>query len=344
MLLKQGTLKLEENFSLKQYNSFGIDIRAAYFCELYSRLDLQAAISDGLFKKTFLILGGGTNMLFTRDFPGVVFHNNLKGIEVVSESDTVVLVRAAGGELWHNLVHYCVERNWGGIENLSLIPGTVGAAPMQNIGAYGVELKDVFHSLEATDILSGEVKHFNYDDCNFGYRNSVFKNVLKDKYFITAVTLELNKDPLVNITYGAIKDVLIAKGITNPGIKDVSEAVISIRRSKLPDPADLGNAGSFFKNPEIPAHKFQILKTEFPDMPSYPAAQGMIKIPAGWLIEQCGWKGKRIGNTGAHKHQALVLVNYGSASGKEIYDLALQISQSVRDKFDVVINPEVNVI
>ena len=337
-------MKLQENFSLKAYNSFGIDIKAAFFGQLYSENDLQESIAAGLFKGQFLILGGGTNMLFTGDFPGVVLRNNLKGIEKVSENDSTVLVRAAGGELWHSLVQYCVDRNWGGVENLSLIPGTVGAAPMQNIGAYGVELQDVFYSLEAMDILTGEIKVFNYNDCNFGYRNSVFKNTLKGKYFITSVTMQLNKNAQVNISYGAIKDVLQKNGILTPGIKDVSEAVISIRKSKLPDPVVLGNAGSFFKNPEIEISKFEKLLSVFPGMPSYPAPGGLTKIPAGWLIEQCGWKGKRIGNTGTHKDQALVLVNYGNASGHEIYTLAMEIKQSVKDKFDIDIYPEVNII
>lgn len=337
-------MKLEENFSLKAYNSFGIDIKAAFFGGLYSENDLQQSIVDGLFKEKFLILGGGTNMLFTRDFPGVVLQNNLKGISVVSETGQSVFVRAAGGEIWHSLVEYCVGKNWGGVENLSLIPGTVGAAPMQNIGAYGVELKDVFYSLEATDIFTGEIKLFNFDDCKFGYRNSVFKNVLKGKYFISSVTLQLNKNPKVNITYGAIKDVLKLQGITNPGIKEVSDAVISIRKSKLPDPKILGNAGSFFKNPEIEISKFEKLVAAFPNIPSYPAPDGLIKVPAGWLIEQCGWKGKRVGNTGAHKDQALVLVNYGNATGEEIYALALEIKRSVKNKFDIDIYPEVNII
>lgn len=337
-------MKLEENFSLKAYNSFGIDIKAAFFGELHSENDLQQCIADGLFKEKVLILGGGTNMLFTRDFPGVVLQNNLKGISVVSETGQSVLIRAAGGVIWHSLVEYSVAKNWGGIENLSLIPGTVGAAPMQNIGAYGVELKDVFYSLEATDILTGEIKLFNFNDCKFGYRNSIFKNELKGKYFISGVTLQLNKNPKVNITYGAIKDVLKLQDITNPGIKEVSDAVISIRKSKLPDPKILGNAGSFFKNPEIEISKFEKLVKVFPNIPSYPAGNGLIKIPAGWLIEQCGWKGKRVGNTGAHKDQALVLVNYGNATGEEIYALALEIKRSVKDKFDIDIDPEVNII
>ncbi len=337
-------MKLEENFSLKTYNSFGIDIKAAYFGELFTESDLRDSIKSGLFKNTYLIMGGGTNMLFTKDFPGFVFHNNLKGISVISENDQSVLVRAAGGEIWHDMVQFSVERNWGGIENLSLIPGTMGASPMQNIGAYGVELKDVFYSLEAMDILSGELKLFNFDECKFGYRSSIFKNELKGKYFITAVTLQLNKSPQVNITYGAIKDVLQLNGIINPGIKDVSDAVISIRKSKLPDPEILGNAGSFFKNPEIDTDKFEKLLSAFPNTPSYPAAGGLIKVPAGWLIQQCGWKGIRVGNTGAHKDQALVLVNYGNATGEEIYALAMEIKRSVKNKFDIDIHPEVNII
>ena len=337
-------MKLEENFSLKAYNSFGIDIKAAFFGELHSENDLQQCIADGLFKEKVLILGGGTNMLFTRDFPGVVLQNNLKGISVVSETGQSVLIRAAGGEIWHSLVEYSVAKNWGGIENLSLIPGTVGAAPMQNIGAYGVELKDVFYSLEATDILTGEIKLFNFNDCKFGYRNSIFKNELKGKYFISGVTLQLNKNPKVNITYGAIKDVLKLQDITNPGIKEVSDAVISIRKSKLPDPKILGNAGSFFKNPVIDISFFKKLKEKFPDIKSFPDESNKMKIAAAWLIENSGLKGYNNGNAAIHDKQPLVIINKGNATGNEIKDLADFVIKTVNEKFGIVLTPEVNIL
>ncbi len=335
---------LKENHSLQPYNSFGIDVSAALFAELHHVDDLYNAISNGLLNRNHLLLGGGTNVLFTKDFEGVVLQNNIKGISIESETDDHVLITANAGEQWHHLVMFCVERNWGGIENLSLIPGTVGAAPMQNIGAYGVELKQVFHSLSAINLETGQLHSFDQDACKFGYRQSVFKHELKGKYFIHTVSIRLQKKPAVNISYGAIKTVLAESGITEPSIKDVSNAVMSIRQTKLPDPALLGNAGSFFKNPEIEMNLFEAIKIEFPQMPGYPLSEKLTKVPAGWLIEQCGWKGKRVGNTGAHKDQALVLVNYGGATGNEIYELAMQIKKSVKDKFGIEIQPEVNII
>ncbi len=337
-------MTFKKNYSLKPYNSFGIDVIADFFTELLSLEDLEKVISQNFLNTEHLFLGGGTNILFTGDFHGLVIKNSIQGVEVESETDNEVFITAKGGEIWHQLVIYCVERNWGGIENLSLIPGTVGAAPMQNIGAYGVELMQVFHSLTAINLKTGEHQVFDKDSCRFGYRQSVFKQELKGGYFIYSVTLRLQKKPVVNISYGAIKNILAEKGIDQPDIKDVSNAVISIRRSKLPDPAVLGNAGSFFKNPEIETQAFELIKKEFPLMPGYPIAGNLTKVPAGWLIEQCGWKGKRVGNTGAHKDQALVLVNYGGATGNEIYEHALRIKQSVKDKFGIEIQPEVNVI
>ncbi len=295
----------------------------------------------------FLILGGGSNVLLSRDYPGLVIRNNIKGREIVAENEDEVLLKVYSGENWHELVIYCVDRNWGGIENLSLIPGTVGAAPMQNIGAYGVELEQVFHSLEALDLHSFELKAFNKHACAFGYRESVFKKQLKGRYFIYSVTLKLSKKPVINASYGDILALLESQGLNadTAGIKDVSEAVIQIRQSKLPDPKELGNSGSFFKNPVIKTDQFISLKKEFPEIKGYDQPEsGLVKVPAAWLIEQCGWKGKRIGNTGSHVKQALVLVNYGDAKGQEIWQLAMDIIQSVKLKFGIELEPEVNII
>lgn len=312
--------------------------------EIHTTDDVRALVVAGAFREKYLVLGGGSNVLLTGNFDGLVIRNCLKGKRIVAEDADTVLLEAAGGEVWHEVVMFAVEQGWGGIENMSLIPGTIGAAPMQNIGAYGVELTQVFDSLTAINIETGEEKIFNHADCQFGYRESVFKHALKGKYFITSVRLRLQKKPVVHIAYGAIKDVLAAAQITNPTVKDVSQAVISIRKSKLPDPAALGNAGSFFKNPEIDVAQYEALKNDYPSIPGYPTTPGKIKVPAGWLIEQCGWKGKVVGNTGAHKDQALVLVNYSNATGAEIMQLAHNIQKSVQDKFGIQINPEVNLV
>lgn len=337
-------MDIQHQISLRVYNTFGIDVCARSFTELHTAGDLDALIREGYTRSRHLFLGGGSNVLFTGDFDGLVIRNALKGICVVEENETTVIVEASGGEVWHTLVMFAVERGWGGIENLSLIPGTVGAAPMQNIGAYGVELTQVFDSLTAVHIETGEQRIFHHADCHFGYRESVFKNVFRNQYFIISVRLRLQKVPLLNISYGAIRDVLAQKNIVHPRVQDVSDAVIAIRRSKLPDPVVLGNAGSFFKNPEIPEGAFTELQRTFPGIPGYPASKGHTKVPAGWLIEQCGWKGKRVGNTGAHKDQALVLVNYGGATGEEILSLAKSIQESVQHRFGVSIIPEVNII
>ncbi len=337
-------MELKNHISLKDHNTFGIDVKADAFVRIQTANDLQNAVSEGIFTKKYLVLGGGSNILFTGDFHGTVIQNAITGIKIEDETADAVFVSAKGGETWHKLVMFCVERDLGGIENLSLIPGTVGAAPIQNIGAYGVELKETFFQLTAIDLSSGDKKIFTHADCKFGYRNSIFKQELKGKYFIYEVTVRLEKNKKLNVSYGAIRQVLNEKGIEFPTIKNVSDAVIQIRKSKLPDPEILGNAGSFFKNPEIPTAGFEILKKEFPEIPGYPLENNFTKIPAGWLIEQCGWKGKRIGNTGAHKDQALVLVNYGGATGNEIYTLALEIVKSVKEKFGIEIQPEVNII
>jgi UDP-N-acetylmuramate dehydrogenase len=288
--------------------------------------------------------GGGSNILLTQDFKGMVVKMNLKGIEKVYENEDNVWLKTNSGEIWHDFVIHCVAENLGGVENLSLIPGCIGAAPMQNIGAYGAEIKDTVDEVMAVEINTGKLVKFTNAECEFGYRESVFKQKFKGKYIIVSVTFKLNKNPVINAQYGAISEVLQQKGINNPSIKDISNAVIEIRQSKLPDPKILGNSGSFFKNPEIPLALFQQLKLNYPSMPGYPVNEENIKVPAGWLIEQCGYKGKVIGNTGAHKNQALVLVNYGNASGYEIYRVAMEIQNSVRDKFGVFIIPEVNII
>ena len=338
-------MRIFQNISLKPYNTFGIDANASQFVELQTLEEVQVLCQTfNLTDRKLLILGGGSNILLTKDFDGMAIKINLKGIEIVKEDEQEIWVKAMAGESWHSFVTYCVEKNWGGVENLSLIPGCVGAAPMQNIGAYGTEIKAVFSHLKAVEIATGEIVEFNNEACEFGYRESVFKNKYKGKYIIVSVVFKLNKKPVLNVSYGAIQDVLNEKGITSPTIKDISNAVIAIRQSKLPNPAELGNAGSFFKNPEIPAEQYQLLKNEFPEIPGYPAPNNQVKVPAGWLIEQCQWKGKIVGNTGAHKNQALVLVNYGNATGNEILDLAKQIQASVYNLFKINISPEVNLI
>ncbi len=317
---------------------------ASLFVEVNNEAELLEVLVYSKRKEKLLVLGGGSNMLFTNDYDGLVIKNNLQGINAVKETDDCVFVKAGGGVTWHQLVLWSVAQNLGGIENLSLIPGSVGAAPIQNIGAYGVEIKDTFYELEAIHIASGTKRIFNLEECKFGYRNSIFKNEEKGNYIITAVTFQLKKNPAFNTSYGAIEQELKKMNVTDVTVKAISDAVISIRKSKLPDPNVLGNAGSFFKNPEISHEEFESLQKRFPTIVHYPAPGGKIKLAAGWLIEQCGWKGKRVGNTGSHKDQALVLVNYGNASGNEIYQLALDISASVKEKFDVTISPEVNII
>ena len=335
---------IEQNKSLKNYNTFGLDVNAAHFTSIHSVGELIAVLKDDDFSDVpKMFLGGGSNVLLTKDFNGLIIHNNLKGIEVVERDSDFVFVKAASGEVWHDFVLYCIENGYGGVENMSLIPGSVGAGPMQNIGAYGVEMKDVFHELEALNLATLEIEKFSNADCKFGYRESVFKNEKKNQYFITSVNFRLSLHPTVNTTYGAIQQQLQAMNVEHPNIKNVSDAVIAIRSSKLPNPALLGNSGSFFKNPEISVSEYERLKNEFPNVVAYPTNNGY-KLAAGWLIEQCGWKGKVVGNCGSHKDQALVLVNYGNASGDEIYQLALAIQQSVLDKFQVKIIPEVNIV
>lgn len=336
-------MQIQSDISLKPYNTFGINQKAAKFCVLESKQDLLDLIQTDNFKnRPHLILGGGSNVLFTKDFPGLVIKNDIKGIEKIEEDRNHVKIKSMSGENWHEFVLHCIANKWSGIENLSLIPGTVGAAPMQNIGAYGVEIKDVFESLEAVDLDSGQILQFGLNDCKFGYRESVFKNIFKDKFFILSVTLKLNKNFVPNISYGDIKSTLEESKSKKITLKAVSNAVVKIRKSKLPDPKKLGNSGSFFKNPVINMALYQEVKRKFPLIKAYPVSENEVKIPAGWLIEQAGWKGKKIGNTGSHKNQALVLVNYGNANGEEVKKLAGQIQDSVKQLFGIDIYPEVN--
>ena len=332
---------VKKQVSLKNHNTFGIDVQAKYYVEVFSETDLKNALLNN--KEPIFLLGGGSNLLLRRDVEGLIIKNRIFGKRVVAEDDYEVLVEVGGGENWHEIVLWTLDNGWSGLENLSLIPGTIGASPIQNIGAYGVELKDVFHQLSAIDLYSLENIMFHHSDCQFGYRDSIFKRELKGKIAITKVYFRLSKIPNIQIDYGDIQAVLKDKKISHPTPKDVSNAVIQIRQSKLPDPAELGNSGSFFKNPEIEKTHFLILQKKFPDIAFYPLPNGQIKIPAGWLIEHSGWKGKRIGNCGSHARQALVLVNYGGATGDEIWNLALQIKESIQLKFGIEITPEVNI-
>ncbi len=330
---------------LYNLNTFGIKAIANYFTELTSAEEMKELLHHESYKTMpKLILGGGSNLLLIQEnINGLVLKNSIHGISKVKEDRDYVYVRAGAGESWHGLVSYCLQHNYAGVENLSLIPGNVGAAPMQNIGAYGVELKDVFSELEALNINDLKMEIFNSAQCRFGYRESVFKHELKDRYIITSVTLRLNKVPRFNTSYGAITQELESMGVQEVSIAAISAAVCNIRRSKLPDPAKIGNAGSFFKNPEVKTEKYNALKSVFPSIVGYPLENGNTKLAAGWLIEQCGWKGKIIGNAGVHKLQALVLINNGNASGKEIYELSRQILDSVLEKFGVTLEREVNI-
>jgi len=333
------------NISLKPYNTFGIDVSAKSFCQFEDIDDLRSISDQQIPLQSIIILGGGSNILFTDDFPGLVARNEISGIKVIDQSSEYVWIKVGAGIIWHELVEFCVKNDFGGIENLSLIPGTTGAAPMQNIGAYGVELKEVFVELEAYNRNSTEIEIFKNEDCNFGYRESIFKTSAKNKYIITSVILRLTrKDHLLNTEYGAIRHILKDWGIESPTIRDISNVVMSIRRSKLPDPKEIGNAGSFFKNPIIDKIDYEALKLEFPGVQVYDAGPDHVKVPAGWLIDQCGWKGKRIGNIGVHKNQALVLVNYGGGKGSDLVTLAKDIQTSVSDTYGIELQPEVNII
>lgn len=336
---------IHENYSLKKLNTFGIDALARYFAECSSVDQLMEILSQGTFLDTQkLILGGGSNLLFTKNFDGLVIKNNLKGIELIKEDSDFYFVKAGAGEVWHQFVMHCVANNYAGLENLSLIPGNVGASPMQNIGAYGAEIKDHFFELQALHIKDKKIHTFCNADCKFGYRESVFKRDLKNQYIITSVTFKLLKKPELNTRYGAIEKEMEAMGVKEVNIQAISQAVCNIRSSKLPNPAEIGNAGSFFKNPEVTNDKFQSLKEQFSGIVGYELENGNVKLAAGWLIEQCGWKGKTIGDAGVHKLQALVLVNYGNAKGEEILNLSQKVMDAVKETFGVDLEREVNII
>ena len=340
-------LTIESHASLKPYNTFGIDASARYLVTIFREDDIRTLLQLTEFVEIpKLILGGGSNVLLCHDFGGLVVKMSIQGIEVVRQDESHIYLTAGAGVNWHELVMHCVEHGYAGLENLSLIPGTVGAAPMQNIGAYGVELEQVFESLTAVHVLTGEPRTFTHAECAFGYRESVFKRELRGQYIITSVTFRLDKQPTFHTRYGAIQETLTDMGISdkNLTIKAISDAVIHIRRSKLPDPAQIGNAGSFFKNPEIPKLQFDALKAQHPTLPGYLLGDSIVKVPAGWLIEQAGWKGYRSGDAGVHAKQALVLVNYGNATGDEILALAKQVQESVQKKYGITITPEVNVV
>ena len=335
-------MNIKENISLKKYNTFGISVFAKRFISVDSVYELQQLLKV---EKDFFLISGGSNMLLTRDIEKLVIHINTKGISIDKEDDNFVYLTVNSGENWHDFVLWCVSQNYGGIENLSLIPGNVGTCPIQNIGAYGVEVKDTITVVEGLEVASGKILTFSNKDCKFGYRNSIFKNTHKGKIIITSVGFKLTKkNHQLNTSYGAIETHLISNKITNPTLKDISDAVISIRKSKLPDPKEIGNSGSFFKNPVIPMSQFLKLKKEHPTIPSYLVSDTEIKVPAGWLIEQSGFKGKRFGDAGVHHKQALVIVNYRNASGQDIYELAKKIKQTVQKRFKINLEIEVNII
>ena len=336
-------IEITKNHPLDQLNTFGIAGTASAFCEVSSESELLEAIQNA--PLPIYTLGGGSNMLITKDLPWFVIHNCIMGKEVIRKFKNRAWVKIGGGENWHEVVQWTLSQDLGGIENLSLIPGTAGAAPVQNIGAYGVELKDVFVRLEAIHLQTGKKRTFNRTDCGFGYRDSVFKNELKGTYFITSVTLSLSLPPhRIKTSYGAIRAQLESAGVKSPTIQDVSKAVIAIRSSKLPDPAQIGNSGSFFKNPVVSASFFEALKERFPEAPSYVLPDDNVKVPAAWLIQSCGWKGKQKGRVGSYKNQPLVLVNHGGASGQELLDFAMEIIASVKSRFGIQLEPEVNIL
>ena len=336
---------VHENYSLKNHNTFGIDVAAKYFAEVNNIEDIIQLLAEPKFKiSKKLVIGVGSNILFTKDFNGLVITQTSSRISIRDDGGDHILVTAEAGVIWHNLVLYCVERNLGGIENLSLIPGKVGAAPIQNIGAYGQELKDVLYSVQGIDLNNFRIIELENSECKFGYRDSIFKNELKNKIIITAVTLQLTKNPKLDINYGSIKEELSKLLKPHVNLKDVSDVICKIRQSKLPDPLKIGNAGSFFKNPEIPVTKFKALQERFADLPGYYVEESKMKIPAGWLIEKCGFKGKRFGNVGVHEKQALVMVNYGNALPEEVVKLKEKIKEEVKLIFDIELKEEVNIL
>ena len=337
-------MEIQTNFSLKSYNTFGIEAKAKQFVAVHNLKDLRTVLQENKSNKKF-ILGGGSNMLLTKDIEALVIHIDLKGKKIIKEDDDFVWVESQAGENWHEFVIWTIDQNFGGLENMSLIPGNVGTTPVQNIGAYGTEIKDTFVSCEAMTIKNQEIKTFTNQECHFGYRESIFKNETKDQYIITSVVYKLTKrNHKINISYGDISGELSKNNIKNPSLKDVSNAVIAIRQSKLPDPKELGNSGSFFKNPIISKTDFEKIHQQFPEMKYYEVSETQVKVPAGWLIEQAGFKGKRFGDAGIHKNQALVLVNYGNATGQEILDVSKKIQETIFDTFGIHIEAEVNVI
>jgi len=337
-------MNILENVSLRNYNTFGIDVKAKAVAEIFSENDLKETLELSEFKDSRkLVIGGGSNILLTKNFDGLVIKNSIPGINIIDEDNLTVLIEAGAGVIWHDLVQYCVNKNFGGIENLALIPGTAGAAPIQNIGAYGQEIKDIFFSLKGVSVHDLKSKSYNNMECKFSYRDSIFKNELKEKFIITYTTLRLEKNPVVSLNYASINEELEKLNIKHATIKDVSDVICDIRRKKLPNPAVLGNAGSFFKNPEINAYQLDELKKNYPGIAWYKMDNGQIKLAAAWLIEKCGWKGKHIGNVGSHLTQPLVLVNYGGASGEEVLGLAKDIKDSVYERFGITLHEEVNI-
>lgn len=337
-------MEILTDFSLKNYNTFGIEAKAKQFVAVHEIADLKTVLEQNKSQKKF-ILGGGSNMLLTKDIEALVIHIDLKGKKIKQENDDFVWVESQAGENWHEFVLWTINQNFGGLENMSLIPGNVGTTPVQNIGAYGTEIKDTFVSCEAMAIENQEIRTFTKEECHFGYRESIFKNDVKNQYIITAVVFKLTKrNHKINTSYGDISGELLKNNITNPTLKDVSNAVIAIRKSKLPDPAELGNSGSFFKNPIVLKSDFEKIHQQFPEMRYFDISETEVKVPAGWLIEQAGFKGKRFGDAGIHKNQALVLVNYGKATGQEILNVSKEIQATVFQKFGIHIEAEVNVI
>lgn len=337
-------MEIQHNFSLKNHNTFGIDAKAKEFVAVHSVSDLKEVLEQNTAKKKF-VLGGGSNMLLTQDVDALVIHVDLKGKKVIKEDDDFVWVEGQAGENWHEFVLWNIDNNFGGLENMSLIPGNVGTTPVQNIGAYGAEIKDTFVSCDAINIATREMKTFSKEECNFGYRESIFKHEVKDQFIITSVVFKLTKrNHKINISYGDIMKELEKNHVTEPAIKDVSNAVIAIRQSKLPDPKELGNSGSFFKNPIITREHFEKVHVQFPHMKYYEISPTEVKVPAGWLIEEAGFKGMRVGDAGVHKNQALVLVNYGNATGQEIVNLSKEIQKTIFEKYTIAIEAEVNVI
>lgn len=339
-------LTIHEKVDLKPHNTFGITAVAKYFTTLHTEDEARELIQSEIFKREkHLFIGGGSNLLLTNDFDGLVIKILIMGIKTVKEDDDVITLKVGAGENWHSFVMYCVERNLGGLENLSLIPGTVGAAPMQNIGAYGAEVKNNIYNVAAINISTGELEIFTNSQCNFGYRESIFKQSHKGKYIISSVTFTVTKkNHQFKIKYGALEETLKQQGVHEVTLRAISDAVIHIRQLKLPDPKLIGNAGSFFKNPSIHNELYDFIKKQYPTIPSYPAENNLVKIPAAWLIEQCGWKGKTFNNIGVHKDQALVIVNYGGGKGQDIWQLAMNIQASVSEKFNIILQPEVNVV